>query len=140
MPAGRTVLFLCVANSARSQMAEGLARELLPKQHTFHSAGSCPGSLNPFAVKAMAEIGIDISGHHSKAIDSLPIDEVGVVITLCAEEVCPTFSRAVEKVHWPFDDPAAAEGKDDAILRSFCRVRDELRAALLEGAAQLSLV
>ena len=122
----RDVLFLCVANSARSQMAEGWARSLAPEGVTVHSAGSEPGTLNPFAVKAMAEVGIDISTHHSKPISAIPEASLATVITLCADEVCPVYPGDVEKLHWPFEDPAAATGDDEAVLASFRRVRDQI--------------
>jgi arsenate reductase len=125
------VLFLCVANSARSQIAEGIARKLAPEGVTVHSAGSQPGRLNPLAVRVMAEIGIDLSGHLSKGLGAVPIDAITTVITLCAEEVCPAFPRAVEKLHWPLPDPAAVAGDDEARLAAFRAVRDELKRRLL---------
>lgn len=85
----RHILFLCVANSARSQMAEGIARSLAPASVKISSAGSQPSKLNPFAVKALSEIDIDISGHRSKSVGDIPPGDVDTVITLCAEEVCP---------------------------------------------------
>src|SRR6185312_15679344 len=102
------ILFMCVANSARSQLAEGLACQIFPEAE-IKSAGSQPGKLNPYAVKVMKEIGIDISRNYSKALDDLsPQFVVGIdyIITLCAEEVCPrmTAPRAT-KLHWPFPDP-----------------------------------
>jgi len=136
MPAAPTRsdwLFLCVANSARSQMAEGWARVLAPRGRRVHSAGSAPGTLNPYAVRAMAEVGIDIAAQYSKPIEAVPQERIRTVVTLCAEEVCPFYPGDVERLHWPFDDPAATLGDDAAILASFCRVRDgiehELRAA-----------
>jgi arsenate reductase len=123
----RGVLFLCVANSARSQMAEGLARALLPADRRVFSAGSNPGRLNRLAVRAMSEIGIDISSHVSKAIDAVPADAIDTVITLCAEEVCPVYPAQVTRLHWPLPDPAAVDGDDDMRLAAFRRVRDELR-------------
>ena len=87
----RHVLFLCVANSARSQMAEGIARALAPPSVKVSSAGSQPSRLNPLAVQALAEIGLDISGHWSKSVNDIPPDDVDAVITLCAEEVCPVW-------------------------------------------------
>src|SRR3546814_4196774 len=90
------VLFLCVANSARSQMAEGLARTLLDDRATVASAGSQPSQVNPYAVEAMAEIGIDISGQHSKSVADIDPASVDVVVTLCAEEVCRSEEHASE--------------------------------------------
>lgn len=126
-------LFLCVANSARSQMAEGLARRLAPPGTTVYSAGSEPSSVNPLAVRAMAEIGIDISGQRSKSVDEIPVDRVDVVVTLCAEEVCPVFPGSVRRLHWPIDDPARAGGSDAERLEAFRRARDEIGRRLEEG-------
>lgn len=118
-----TIVFLCVANSARSQMAEGLARALAPEGYRFLSAGSNPGALNPLAVRALAETGIDISHHRAKGLDDVPLAEADVVVTLCAEEVCPVVPGGVRRLHWPLPDPAPD-------LAAFRRVRDELRRLL----------
>jgi arsenate reductase len=128
----RGILFLCVANSARSQMAEGLARAMAPDGVQVWSAGSQPATLNPLAVQALAEIGIDISAHFSKPIDSIDAARIDTVVTLCAEEVCPAFPGEVERLHWPHEDPAAATGDDAARLEAFRRVRDRIRARLAE--------
>ena len=124
------ILFMCVANSARSQMAEGLAKKVFGDKAWIESAGSEPKSVNPFAVKAMQEIGIDLSRHYSKSIDQLsPKFIVGLkyIITLCAEEVCPTMAaQNAKKIHWPLPDPAMASGSDEERLASFRTVRDEL--------------
>jgi arsenate reductase len=127
------LLFMCVANSARSQMAEGLARAMAPPGARVYSAGSAPSRLNPYAVRAMAELELDISGHHSKSVDDLDDDTrraVTTVITLCAEEVCPVFPGPVRKLHWPLADPAAAAGTDEDMLASFRAARDEIQARL----------
>ena len=126
------ILFLCVANSARSQMAEGLAHRLVPPGIQVYSAGSEPGSVNPLAVRAMAEIGVDISGHRSKSVDEIPVDRVDVVVTLCAEEVCPVFPGPVRRLHWPVDDPARAGGSEAERLEAFRRTRDEIARRLEE--------
>jgi len=126
----RHVLFLCVANSARSQMAEGIARALAPAGVKVSSAGSAPSRLNPLAVRALAEIGIDISGQRSKRVDEIPPGDVEVVVTLCAEEVCPAWLGRALRVHWGLPDPAAATGTDEERLRAFRDVRDELRKRL----------
>jgi arsenate reductase len=126
----RHVLFLCVANSARSQLAEGLARSLAPAGVKVSSAGSAPSRLNPLAVKALAELGLDISGHHSKSVNDIPPDDVDVVVTLCAEEVCPVFLGKAMRVHWGLPDPAGVQGDEAARLQSFREVRDELRRRL----------
>lgn len=124
------VLFLCVANSARSQMAEGLARSLAPAGVKVSSAGSAPSRLNPLAVKALAELGLDISAHHSKSVGDVPPSDVDVVVTLCAEEVCPVFLGEAMRVHWGLPDPAGVQGDDAARLQSFRDVRDELKRRL----------
>jgi arsenate reductase len=105
-------------------VAEGLARAMAPagNGYRFFSAGSHPGVLNPFAVRALAEEGIDISQHHSKGMDDVPLDEADVIVTLCADEVCPYVPGAVRKLHWPLPDP------ND--LEDFRAVRDELRELL----------
>jgi arsenate reductase len=130
------ILFMCVANSARSQLAEGLARELFPDAE-IKSAGSHPGKLNPFAVIAMKEIGIDISGHYSKSIDDLPprfVVGIDYIITLCAEEVCPTMvAPRAKKIHWPFPDPATKEPiTEPEALRRFREARDAILKSLKE--------
>ncbi len=130
-----SILFLCVANSARSQMAEGMARALAPRGVRVHSAGSRPGRLHPLAVEVMEEMGIDISGQKPKGIDAVPLDRISTVVTLCGEEVCPILPRPTRRVHWPLPDPAAVKGGRDARLGAFRRVRTELRlrvGALLE--------
>jgi len=131
------LLLLCVANSARSQMAEGFARSILGPDAPIWSAGSAPSRVNPFAIQAMAEVGIDLSGHTSDGIDDVPQDRIARVITLCADEVCPVFPGGVQTLHLPFPDPG--EGETDAeILQSFRDVRDaigvELRRLLAKDA------
>lgn len=126
----KAILFLCVANSARSQMAEGLARSMAPEGTTVLSAGSMPAQVSPYAIEVMREIGIDMSSHRSKSVDEIPQEQVGTVITLCAEEVCPVFPRAVAKLHWPHPDPAAMVGSNEEILESFRNVRDQIRDKL----------
>jgi len=128
--APRHVLFLCVANSARSQMAEGIARSLAAPGVKVSSAGSAPSHLNPLAVRALAEIGIDVSGQRSKSVDEIPPGDVDVAVTLCAEEVCPALPGKALRVHWGLPDPAAATGSGEAKLQAFRDVRDELRRRL----------
>jgi arsenate reductase len=125
-----SVLFLCVANSARSQLAEGLARRLAPPKARVYSAGSEPGTINPLAVQALAEVGVDASAQRSKGLDAIPLEEIDLVVTLCAEEVCPLFPRQVRKLHWPLPDPAKATGSDEERLAAFRAVRNELAARL----------
>jgi len=122
------ILFLCVANSARSQMAEGLAQKIFGDEAHIESAGSWPSRVNPTAIEVLKEVGIDISGHHSKGIDSLPdnfIGELDYVVTLCAEEVCPVFSGDVKKLHWPHPDPAGVADPQKR-KENFRKIRDEL--------------
>jgi arsenate reductase len=126
------VLFLCVANSARSQMAEGLARRAAPPDVRVMSAGSRPTSVSPYAIRVMAEVGIDIADHRSKSIDDVPLDAVQTVVTLCAEEECPVLPGHAQVLRWPHDDPAAALGDVPEILESFRRVRDQI-AEKVEG-------
>ena len=125
----RHILFLCVANSARSQMAEGIARELAPAGVEVSSAGSEPVSVRAHAVAALAEVGIDISSHSSKGMDEVspPVD---AVVTLCAEEVCPVWLGDAHRVHWRLPDPAEAVGPPEEQLDAFREVRDELRRRL----------
>lgn len=113
-------------------MAEGLARTMAPDGWDIYSAGSAPAGVNPFAIKAMAAIGIDISHHTSDAIDDIPKEKIDAVVTLCAEEVCPVFPAKVVTHHWPHPDPAAVTGGDDEILASFCEVRDQIKEKLGE--------
>lgn len=129
-PAMKRILFLCVANSARSQMAHGLARSLLGESAGVQSAGSHPSTVNPLAIEALAEAGIDISSHRSKAVDEIAPDSVDLVITLCAEEVCPAFLGAAERLHWPLPDPAGHPGSHEEQLQRFRDARDEIRRRL----------
>ena len=127
-------LFLCVANSARSQMAEGLARNLFGPEATVQSAGSKPSQVNPKALEALAEMGIDISGQTSKSVDTIDPASVDVVITLCAEEVCPVLPRSVQRLHWPIPDPATTDPSisDEDLLQRFREARDEIASRLKE--------
>lgn len=121
------MLTLCTANSARSQMAEGILRWLGGDAVESYSAGTRPSRVNPFAIRVMDEIGIDISGQHSKSVAEFIGRPLDVVITVCdnAAETCPAFPGPVERRHWSFPDPAAAEG-DEARLQAFRQVRDGL--------------
>jgi thioredoxin type arsenate reductase len=125
-----TVLFLCVANSARSQMAEGLARSVAPRGFRFWSAGSEPGALHPLAVAALAEEGIDISHQRAKGLAGIPLGEVDAIVTLCADEVCPLVPGNVRRIHWPLPDPARANGSEAERLAAFRAARDELKKRL----------
>ncbi len=126
------ILFLCVANSARSQMAEGLARHMLGPDINVQSAGSTPSRINPHAIEAMAEIGLDISGQVSKSVDTINPASVDIVLTLCAEEVCPVMPATVQRLHWPIPDPAAPDPSvphEDALSR-FRNARDQIKSRL----------
>jgi arsenate reductase len=125
------ILFLCVANSARSQLAEGLARKFFGDRHEFFSAGSSPSKINPLAVKVLQEAAIDTSGQFSKSTDDIDLQSIDLIITLCAEEVCPVVTAKVKKLHWPFKDPGTA-GTEDEKLESFRRIRDIISAKLQE--------
>jgi arsenate reductase len=124
------VLFVCTGNSARSQMAEGFARHLGGGGIEAHSAGMEPSRLNPFAVRAMQEKGIDISGQTSKAFDEALARRMDVVVTVCgnADERCPVLPPEVKKLHWPLEDPAAARGGDAEVLAKFREIRDQIEA------------
>jgi arsenate reductase len=126
------VLFLCVANSARSQMAEGFARTMAPPGVAIYSAGSMPGGVSPYAVRVMDEVGIDITGQRSKSTDEIPKYEIGTVVTLCAEEVCPVFPGGVRRFHRPLQDPVAAVRANEDIVDGFRRVRDQIRSLVSE--------
>lgn len=122
------VLFLCTGNSVRSQMAEGFLRRLAGDRFDVVSAGTKPGTLNPLAVQAMAELGIDISQQTSKNVDQFMEVPMQYVVTVCdhARESCPVFPAAVHLLHWSFEDPAAAQGSREEKLVVFRRIRDQI--------------
>lgn len=125
------ILILCTGNSCRSHLAEGILREAIGGGYRIASAGSKPaGYVHPLAIKAMSEIGLDISGHHSKHLDEFLSEQVETVITVCgnADQACPMFPGQVNRHHFPFDDPAHATGSEEEQLLVFRRVRDEIRA------------
>lgn len=126
------VMFLCTGNSCRSQMAEGFARELGLEAY---SAGLFPAGLHPKAVSVMKEIGIDISGQRSKAIDGSILEKMDVVITLCgnAEKACPAVPPGVRHLHWPVKDPVGTVGDEEDILKAFRKCRDEIKEKIREG-------
>jgi len=129
-PAGRkTILFVCTHNSARSQMAEGLVNAFHKDGHVAYSAGTKPTAVNPHAVKAMAELDIDISKNKAKNLKQFRGKKFDYVITLCdsAKEECAYFPRAKEYVHAGFDNPSEFQGTENQIMAGFRRVRDELR-------------
>ena len=125
------ILILCTGNSCRSHLAEGLLRAAIGDRYQVASAGSKPaGYVHPLAVKAMSEIGLDISAHHSKHMNEFLDRDVETVITVCgnADQACPMFPGQLNRHHWPFDDPAHATGSEAEQLAVFRRVRDEIRA------------
>ena len=128
----KRVLFLCVANSARSQMAEGLARRMLSDRIEVMSAGSQPSKVNPYAIEAMAQIGIDIAHHRSKSVDEIDTEALDLVVTLCAEEVCPVLPGRVKRLHWPIADPASTDPSlsPEKIRHRFRTARDQIRARI----------
>jgi arsenate reductase len=123
------VLFVCTHNSARSQMAEGLLRQLAGDRFEAFSAGTHVSSVRPEAIEVMHEIGIDISGQESKSVERFVGEPFSWVITVCdqAREACPFFPGAEETAHWGFDDPSEAQGSEEQRLAAFRRVRDEIR-------------
>jgi len=128
----KNILFLCTGNSCRSQMAEGFAKYYLKDTYISYSAGTIPGALNEMAVKVMQELGIDISNHISKHLDSLKGIDFDVVVTVCdsANEACPIFLGKTKKFHYSFEDPpklAEALEKEEDILNIYRKVRDEIK-------------
>ncbi|GLH68391.1 arsenate reductase (thioredoxin) [Geothrix edaphica] len=126
-----SILFLCVANSARSQLGEGLARQIFPGFH-IQSAGSRPSRVNPYAIEALAERGIDASTHTSKPVSDIDPPSVDLVVTLCAEEVCPAFLGRAERLHWPIADPASDDPSltPENLRARFRAARDEIARRL----------
>ena len=124
------ILFLCVGNSARSQIAEGLAKEMLGSSHNIQSAGSNPtGNIHPNAICTMKEIGIDISNQRSKSIDSLDtnfLDNLDFVVTLCAEEICAVLPSKARKIHWLNVDPANKNYSETQIKIAFKKTRENI--------------
>lgn len=131
------ILFLCVANSARSQMAEGLARRLLGDRVPVQSAGSEPSRVSPWAVEVMAELGIDLAAHRSKSVASIDPETVSTVVTLCAEEVCPAFLGQARRLHWPIPDPASDDPSlaRAQMLARFRAARDAIAERLVRFVA-----
>jgi arsenate reductase (thioredoxin) len=126
------VLFLCTHNSARSQMAEGLLRHIGKERFEVYSAGTEATEVRPLAIKAMADMGIDISSQHSKVLDEYIDQQFDYVITVCdrANESCPIFPGDPERIHWSFADPSAAEGSEEEQLKVYTRVRNEILGRL----------
>ena len=128
------VLFLCTHNSARSQMAEGLLRHLAGDRFESHSAGTEATRVRPLAIRAMEEIGVDISGQESKTLERYQQEPFDYVITVCddANEACPIFPGAQSRLHWSFKDPSKAEGSEEERLAVFREVRDGIRRRIEE--------
>jgi len=126
------IIFICVANSARSQMAEGLTRQSAPPGVEVYSAGSKPGTLNPYAVRVLRELDIDIAHHRPKGFDNVPIAMADFIITLCAEEECPYVASAARRLSWAMPDPAAGAGDEQAKLAAFRTTRDDILGRLQE--------
>lgn len=134
-----SVLFLCVANSARSQIAEGWGRALLGDGVRVRSAGSRPTRVNPYAVEVMAEVGIDLGTHASKSVADIDPASVDLVVTLCADEVCPAFLGGARRLHWPIPDPASDDPalSRDELLARFRTAREQVRGRVEVLAALL---
>jgi arsenate reductase (thioredoxin) len=128
------ILILCTANSARSQMAEGLMRHEAGNRFDVFSAGSKATNVRPEAISVMREIGIDLSGHYSKAVDEFLGQEFDYVITVCdnAAQTCPAFPGRAQRLHWPFDDPAALQGSTEERESAFRSVRDAIHRRIVE--------
>ena len=124
-----TVLILCTGNSCRSHMAEGILKSVAGEILNVQSAGSDPaGYVHPLAIKALGEIGIDISANSSKHMNDFLDQEVETIITVCgnADQACPSYPGQSNRHHWPFTDPAKAEGSEEEIWKEFQKVRDEI--------------
>ncbi len=134
------ILFLCVANSARSQLAEGVARKMFGDSVRVQSAGSTPSRVSPHAIAVLQEIGVDTSKQTSKSVSTISPDGVDLVITLCAEEVCPVFLHKAERLHWPLPDPGLGGGSDEEILQRFRNTRDEIERRLRQLAIERGLM
>jgi arsenate reductase len=141
IPTPSGILFLCVANSSRSQMAEGWARALLGDRVRVQSAGTNPSRVNPYAIEVMAEVGVDLGAQRSKSVDTVDPAAVDTVITLCAEEVCPVFLGRVRRLHWPIQDPGSDDPtlSKEQMLERFRTARDQIRGRVEVLAALLDV-
>lgn len=137
----RSILFLCVANSARSQLAEGLARKVLGDRVRVQSAGSVPTRVNPYAIEVAREVDVSLDGHTSKSVDTIDPAKIDTVITLCAEEECPVFLGKALRLYWPIADPASDDATltRDQMLTRFRAARDQIGARLEVLAALLDV-
>lgn len=125
------VLFTCVLNSSRSQMAAAIATALAPPSIRISSAGTRPAPIHPLAIEVLADLGFDLRDAPSRSIHEIPPDDVDVVITLCEENIGATFPGHALRVHWPLPDPSKVEGSDAARLDAFRQIRDELMRRLV---------
>jgi arsenate reductase (thioredoxin) len=128
------VLFLCTHNSARSQMAEGFLRSMAGDRFEVASAGTEATRVHPLAIRAMMEIGVDVSRHTSKIVDQFVAQPWDYVITVCdaANEACPIFPQKSNRLHWSFDDPSQATGSDDQKLEVFRQIRDRIKRRIAD--------
>jgi arsenate reductase len=135
----KRILILCTGNSARSQMAEGLLREIGQGRFEVFSAGTKPSHVRPEAIAVMAELGIDLSSHTSKGVEQFLNQPLDLVITVCghAEETCPPFPGSIRRLHWPFEDPAAVQGSEETRLAAFRKIRDQLRDRIVRSQEDL---
>src|SRR5713226_5727691 len=131
------VLFVCTGNSCSSQMAEGFLRELAGNQFKAASTGTSPTRVNPLAVRAMAEVGVDITEQRSKSVEEMTGERFDYVITVCdrAREACPVFPGRANRLHWSFDDPGEAEGSEQERLEVFRRTRNDIAASIKDFAS-----
>lgn len=125
----KKILILCTGNSARSQMAEGLLKHITQNKYEINSAGTKPSIVRPEAIKALAEIGIDISANRSKSVDEFANEEINYVLTVCdnANESCPYFPAKTKLIHHSFEDPAEIQGDEEIRLNAFRKIRDEIK-------------
>jgi len=129
MSENKKILILCTGNSARSQMAEGLLKHITSSEYEINSAGTKPSIVRPEAIKALAEIGIDISKNRSKSVDEFTNEEINYVLTVCdnANENCPYFPAKTKLIHHSFEDPAEIQGDEEMRLNAFRKIRDEIK-------------
>lgn len=129
------VLFLCTHNSARSQMAEGLLRAMYPEEYEAYSAGTEVTKVNPYVIKSMAEIGIDLNSHYSKHLNQFLSEQFEYVVTVCdnAKEACPYFPNAKNRIHQSFTDPSQFTGTEEEILTAVAKVREEIKSWIQEN-------
>ena len=128
----KSILVLCTGNSARSQMAEGLLKDICKGEYEVYSAGTKPSIVRPEAIKVLAELGIDISENRSQSVDEFSDKEIDYVLTVCdnAQENCPYFPAKTKIIHHSFDDPADVEGDEETRVAAFRKIRDEIREYL----------